>query len=222
MLAAVNWTKWSAVGTIAAALATVLLAFATWRLVRATKAIVAGTNEESTETKRLAEATREQAQIAAHALALQVEPRIVPLHEEWPHFAPSDEIGGTVGQHRVSPLLIAIENAGAGVAQLIGADVQVSGFGPPDVHFPGVVRPDSQAFIRAEFTVPPTGYTSELPMTISPGTTVNVRVRYRDGGSREYELAFRWNRPAGSESRWRLTLLEDIGHPPLPESPEPD
>ena len=112
IVAAVDWTEWTAIGTLAAAVASVCLGCVTVLLVMTTKGIVSGNKDERAATNRLAEAAGNQARDAALALALQVEPRIVPVHESIPRFVVSDNIGGSVGVHWVNPLLLEVENVG--------------------------------------------------------------------------------------------------------------
>jgi hypothetical protein len=214
IVAAVNWTEWTAIGTLAAAAASVFLGLVTVWLVVTTKGIVSGNKDELAATNRLAEAAGDQARDAALALALQVEPRIVPVHESSPHFVPTDNIGGSVEVHWVNPLLLEVENVGAGVAQITRVEVTISQWGPPDgVVFPGVVRSGSKAVLRAEFTTPDGEI---MAATVPPGSDVFARVHYRGAGDREFQIAFSWTRPAGSDARWQLTLLEATGHTELP------
>jgi hypothetical protein len=215
ILAATDWTKWSAIGTLVAAFATLGLASVTVWLVVVTKRMVTGAGAALAATNRLAEATRRQAETAVHALSLQVEPRIVPVHEIAPSFARTENIGGSVGTHWVMPLIVTVQNVGAGVAELTRVEAAITDWGPPDVRFPGIVRSATSAELRAEFTTPGPTDRSEPPPEVPPGADVYVRVHYRGAGSREYQVAFSWFRAAGSEARWQLRLGEAIGHTEL-------
>lgn len=210
---ATDWLQWSAIGSLIAAGATLLLAGATYLLVRTTQGLVADNEQEVAATTALATATHNQARSAGLALALQLEPRIVPVHEEPPFFDGPEDIGGTQSQHWIDALIVSVENAGSGVAKLTRAEIAVQpGWGPPDgVRFPGLMRSGSTARLRAEFTLP-----AEPNRPFPVGRNVNVRLRYEGAGGREYEIAFIWDRAAGSEGRWKLNLNEEVGHLQLP------
>lgn len=210
IVAAIDWEKWVAIGALASAAATAFLALGTFWLVRATKRIVVGDAAGLAATKTLALAMRDQAQSAALALALQVEPRIVPVHDSRPRFTDPKNVGEADGDLWVDPLHIEIENVGAGVAQLTEAKVTVSEWAAPhQVLFPGVLRSGARATLRAEFPAQPA---SQRRARVDPGKVLEVRLHYRGAGGQEYEVAFRWKRWAGSRARWQLLPSEAVGH----------
>jgi hypothetical protein len=152
MVAGTDWGEWTALGTLAAAGATVLLAGVTVWLVVTTRSLVSGESAELAATKNLAEQTRdlaastkEQAEIAARALELQLEPRLVPVHDAPPHALARIEIGGIWAQ----PIDIAIQNAGSGVAELTRVEVSFGALGHADrIAFPGVLSAGITAKVR--------------------------------------------------------------------------
>lgn len=121
--------------------------------------------------------------------------------------------------------MLKIENAGAGVAQITRVELQVTGWSAAaHVLFPGVLRSGASGDVRAEFSTPPPSPSDTWggpPRTpeLEPGTDINVRVHYRGAGGRDFQVAFGWIRPTGSEARWRLSLNKEIGHTILPGDP---
>lgn len=93
---ATDWAEWTAISGFAAAAATVFLGLVTVWLVITTKRLVGGANDELAATRQLAQATRDEATNAAIALALQVEPRIIPVHDFPPRFEPLENVGNLV------------------------------------------------------------------------------------------------------------------------------
>jgi hypothetical protein len=224
VLAAIDWVAVGAVVAAVAAAATLSLAIVTKRLVDATKAIAEGGRAELKATMELAAAASEQATAALQqastgvaTLALQVEPRIVPIDQR-PTFELPDEIGGSWSTHWVARLRIGIENAGAGVAEIRQVEVQVEGWGDPaNVLFPGVLRSGNTGLVRAEFTMPTQDEAAKL--AIPPGKNVNVRIHYWGAGERPFQVAFAWVRHVGDASRSEVRLLEAIGHTSIIERP---
>lgn len=218
LLGHVNWTEWTAIGTLAAAVATVSLAGMTYLLARSTRTMASSETDALEQTKKLAAATARQATIASSALKLQLEPRIVPAQGSVPELGQTFQAAsGRSGQQLwLTPLEVDILNAGSGIAQVTRVEIWVDGWSRPhgEAVFPGVLGSGMRATLRVEFVSPPITAAVSVPMstlTFRSGNVVSTRVHYRGAGGREFQVAFAWT--AGrSRGPWNLRQFDEVGH----------
>jgi hypothetical protein len=202
MLAAIHWREWLvAGGTIGASLATAVLAFVTWRLVTATKAIAIGSAGELAETRR-------QAELAAAAFSLQIEPHIVAVEDGHPRPLGEVNIGSPEKERWAQPFEIPIANAGSGLTIIERVEVHRSDAGAGEVEYNAYVRAGELSVLRALWLLPPRGNTSRPPADIDRGQTVTVRAHYRGIDDRRYQEAFAWTRTA---TGWQLRIIDTVG-----------
>lgn len=157
------------------------------------------------DTRRTIEATETQAELAARAFALQLEPHLIP-YDGQPTVGDIENIGLPFSQVWVVPLFVTLVNIGNGVAHIESVEASAMSGGRPHRIVPSpVAQPGKLTSVRLDFMVPPPGDILTTRDPFLPGDGVSVAVRYRgvaDTTSRE--LQFRWQMLAGA--LWKLDL----------------
>lgn len=172
------------------AIATVMLAAVAIRTMR--------------DTRRTIEATETQAELAARAFALQIEPHLIP-YDGQPTVGDIENIGLPFSQVWVVPLFVTLVNIGNGVAHIESVEASAMPGGRPHRIVPSpVAQPGKLTSVRLDFMVPPPSATA-IPEPFQPGAGVSVTVGYRGvADTAPRELRFRWQMLAGA--LWKLDL----------------
>lgn len=129
------------------------------------------------------QATVNLAKAATDEIALLTAPRLIPGSSESHRDLPVENIGGSIGEHWVLPVLFGVANAGNGVAVIEDASCVPSQMGSPHaVLFPPTVRPGGDASVRVEFTSRTAG--------IPDGERFTLTVVYRGSDRSRFALVF--------------------------------